>query len=171
MIVQLNFLNCWQKIIPSNIFILTSTTSLKLVQKSFYFLPKHSSANYLRGATVAAMIDELPMLAVLGTQVAGGLTIRDAQELRVKESDRIVATVANLRALGAEVEEYADGLCVKGPVRLQGATLPSFGDHRIAMAFGVAGLIATGTTEILNAECAGVSFPEFFALLDGLAER
>ncbi len=134
-------------------------------------VPKHSNANYLRGATVAAMIDELPMLAVLGTQVAGGLTIRDAQELRVKESDRIAATVANLRALGAEVEEYADGLCVKGPVRLQGAALPSFGDHRIAMAFGVAGLIATGTTEILNAECAGISFPEFFALLDGLAER
>lgn len=133
--------------------------------------PKDSTANNLRAPEVSAMIDELPMLAVLGTQVAGGLTIRDAQELRVKESDRIAATVANLRKLGAEVEEYPDGLSVNGPVKLQGAVLPSYHDHRIAMAFSVAGLVAQGTTEILDAECAGISFPEFFAWLEMLAAR
>lgn len=133
--------------------------------------PKDSAANNLRAPEVSAMIDELPMLAVLGTQVAGGLTIRDAQELRVKESDRIAATVANLRKLGAEVEEYPDGLSVNGPVQLRGAVLPSYDDHRIAMAFSVAGLVAQGETEILDADCAGISFPEFFAWLESLAER
>jgi 3-phosphoshikimate 1-carboxyvinyltransferase len=112
------------------------------------------------------------VLAVLGTRVEGGLEIRDARELRVKESDRIAATVENLRAMGAEVEEFDDGLRVGGPAALRGARLRSFGDHRIAMAFAVAALAAEGDTEIEGAEeCVRVSFPEFFPLLESLTER
>jgi len=130
------------------------------------------AANVLRGAAIANLIDELPVLAVAGTRVAGGLEIRDARELRVKESDRVSATVENLRAMGAEVEEFDDGLRVGGPARLRGARLRSFGDHRIAMAFAVAALNAEGETFIEGAEeCVRVSFPEFFPLLESLAER
>ena len=133
---------------------------------------RRDGANVLDGARVAQLIDELPALAVFGTQVEGGLEIRGARELRVKESDRIGATVANLRAMGAEVEEFEDGLRVGGPVRLRGARLESFGDHRIAMAFAIAALAAVGETEIVGAEqCVAVSFPEFFALLESVIER
>jgi 3-phosphoshikimate 1-carboxyvinyltransferase len=129
-------------------------------------------ASVLGGARVARLIDELPALAVFGTRIEGGIEIRGARELRVKESDRISATVANLRAMGAEVEEYDDGLRVGGPVRLRGARLESFGDHRIAMAFAVAALTAEGESFIEGAQsCVAVSFPEFFALLESLTER
>ncbi|HEX8143310.1 MAG TPA: 3-phosphoshikimate 1-carboxyvinyltransferase [Pyrinomonadaceae bacterium] len=129
-------------------------------------------SNLLSGALIAQLIDELPMLAVLGTQVEGGLTIRDASELRVKETDRISATVANLRAMGAEVEEYEDGLAVAGQTRLRGARLDARGDHRIAMASAVAALVADGESEIEGAqECVGVSFPEFFRVLESVIER
>jgi 3-phosphoshikimate 1-carboxyvinyltransferase len=131
-----------------------------------------ASSNVLSGALIAQLIDELPMLAVLGTQVAGGLTIRDASELRVKETDRISATVENLRAMGAEVEEYEDGLAVKGQTRLRGARLDARGDHRIAMAAAIAALIAEGESEIKGAEeCVGVSFPQFFSVLESVVER
>ncbi|HWS86813.1 MAG TPA: 3-phosphoshikimate 1-carboxyvinyltransferase [Pyrinomonadaceae bacterium] len=134
--------------------------------------PSAEGANVIRGGTVAQLIDELPVLAVVGTAVEGGLEIRDARELRVKESDRIATTVANLRAMGADVEEFEDGLRVEGPVRLRGARLQSYGDHRIAMAFAVAALAARGETEIEGAEeCVRVSFPEFFPLLESLTER
>ncbi len=130
------------------------------------------AAHVLRGARIAQLIDELPVLAVVGTQVEGGLEIRDAKELRIKESDRISATVENLRAMGARVEEYEDGLKVEGRTQLRGARLDSYGDHRIAMAFAVAALLAEGETEISGAqECVGVSFPEFFNVLESLAER
>ncbi|HST52577.1 MAG TPA: 3-phosphoshikimate 1-carboxyvinyltransferase [Pyrinomonadaceae bacterium] len=130
------------------------------------------NANVLRGAVVASLIDELPVLAVAGTRVEGGLEIRDARELRVKESDRVSATVENLRAMGAEVEEFDDGLRVFGPSKLRGARLRSFGDHRIAMAFAVAALTAEGDTFIDGAEeCVRISFPEFFPLLESLVER
>jgi 3-phosphoshikimate 1-carboxyvinyltransferase len=130
------------------------------------------AANVLRGAAIANLIDELPVLAVAGTRVEGGLEIRDARELRVKESDRVSATVENLRAMGAEVEEFDDGLRVNGPTRLRGACLRSFGDHRIAMAFAVAALAAEGETFIEGAEeCVSISFPEFFPLLESLTER
>jgi 3-phosphoshikimate 1-carboxyvinyltransferase len=129
-------------------------------------------SNIIGGARVAQLIDELPALAVFGTQVEGGLEIRGARELRVKESDRIGATVANLRAMGAQVEEFDDGLRVVGPVRLRGARLESFGDHRIAMAFAVAALTAEGESFIEGAEASvAVSFPEFFALLESVTER
>lgn len=133
--------------------------------------PLAPHASELRGALIPQLIDELPMLAVLGTQIAGGLTIREASELRVKETDRIAATIANLRAMGARVEEYDDGLRVEGETRLHGAKLDARGDHRIAMAFTVAALIASGDSEMTGAECAAVSFPEFFQFLESVIER
>jgi 3-phosphoshikimate 1-carboxyvinyltransferase len=142
------------------------------VRSAAGLLPTSPAANVISGALVPQLIDELPVLAVVGTRVEGGLEIRDARELRVKESDRISATVANLRAMGARVEEFEDGLRVEGPVRLRGARLKSFGDHRIAMAFAVAALAAEGETEIEGAEeCVAVSFPEFFTLLESVTER
>jgi 3-phosphoshikimate 1-carboxyvinyltransferase len=135
------------------------------------FAPVLSGANVLRGSLIAALIDELPILCVLGTQVAGGLTIREARELRVKETDRISAMVRNLRALGAEVEEYDDGLSVNGPATLRGARLDAYGDHRVAMAATVAALIAQGASEIVGADCVRISCPEFFTLLESVLER
>ena len=125
----------------------------------------------LRSSLVPQLIDELPLLAVVGSQIEGGIEIRDAAELRVKESDRIAATAANLRAMGAEVEEFTDGLRAAGPVKLRGASIDPRGDHRIAMAFAVAGLIAEGETEIKDADCVAVSFPEFFDLLESAVKR
>ncbi|MDX6272244.1 MAG: 3-phosphoshikimate 1-carboxyvinyltransferase [Acidobacteriota bacterium] len=130
-----------------------------------------ANANVLGGELIANVIDELPILCVLGTQVEGGLEIRDAAELRVKETDRISAMVKNLRALGAEVEEYADGLGIDGRTPLRGARLESFGDHRIAMACAVAALIAEGESELEGAEAVAVSFPEFFTMLESVTER
>ena len=129
------------------------------------------SPSPIRGAMIPQLIDELPLLAVVGSQIEGGIEIRDAAELRAKESDRIAATVQNLRAMGAEVEEFKDGLRVAGPTPLRGALIDPRGDHRIAMAFSVAGLIAQGETEIKDAECVAVSFPEFFELLESVVER
>lgn len=121
----------------------------------------------LRGGVIANLIDEVPVLAVLGTRLKGGLEIRDASELRVKESDRIASVVANLRKMGAEVEEFEDGLRVVES-HLTGAVLDACHDHRIAMAFAVAGLMASGETRILGSECAAVSFPGFQAALEGV---
>jgi 3-phosphoshikimate 1-carboxyvinyltransferase len=125
----------------------------------------------LSGAMIPSLIDELPLLAVVGTQIRGGIQIRDAEELRLKESDRLQATANNLRAMGAEVEEFDDGIAVSGPAELRGAAIDSYGDHRIAMAFSVAALLAQGETEIKNPECVAISFPEFFGLLETLAQR
>ena len=123
--------------------------------------------NKVSGGIIANLIDEVPILAVFGTQVEGGIEIRDAGELRVKESDRIAAVAENLRRMGAEVQEFEDGLKVERS-RLKGASIDSFGDHRIAMAFAVAGLFADGETEIRGAECAAVSFPGFFDVLSSV---
>lgn len=114
------------------------------------------------GALAASLIDEIPVLAVLGSQVAGGLSISDAQELRVKESDRIESVAANLRAMGIDVEEKTDGLSIPGGQRLRGAEIVTRKDHRIAMAFAIAALAARGETRIHEAECADVSFPGFW---------
>lgn len=119
----------------------------------------------IRAELTAALIDEIPALSILGSQ-AGGLEIYDAQELRVKESDRIATVAANLRAMGAETEERADGLSVAGHQRLRGAEIETHGDHRIAMAFTIAGLAASGVTRIQRAECANVSFPGFYDALE-----
>lgn len=122
----------------------------------------------LSGSIIANIIDEVPVLAVIGTQIEGRFEIRDARELRVKESDRIRTAVDAVRALGGEVEEFDDGFAMEGPQSLRGATIETKGDHRIAMAFSVAGLLAGGSTEILDADCASVSFPEFYSLLSSL---
>lgn len=119
------------------------------------------------GAIIAQLIDELPIIAVLATQLDQGLEVRDAGELRVKETDRIAAITENLRWMGADVTEFNDGFRVeKSP--LKGAAIDSFGDHRIAMAFAVAGLLAEGETDIIQAECVDVSFPGFFDVLASL---
>ncbi len=123
----------------------------------------------LGGAVVANLIDEIPILAVVATQLNGSLTIREAKELRVKESDRIRSIVDNLRRMQIEVEEYEDGFRIAGQQRLRGALVESYGDHRIAMAFAVAGLMAEGETEINEADAASVSLPEFYDLLSNLA--
>ena len=119
----------------------------------------------IEGATTAGVIDEIPILAVLGAASRRGLTIRDAAELRVKETDRIKTVADNLRRMGIEVELYGDGMKIAGRQRFRAAKLDSFGDHRIAMAFAVAALCADGPSVIQNAEAASVSFPEFFDLL------
>lgn len=127
----------------------------------------------IAGDVVALLIDELPMLAALGPFTEQGIEIRDATELRVKESDRIAALAENLKRMGAKVKERPDGLRVEGrgagPVH--GAEIDPRGDHRIAMAFAVAGLAAQGDTRILDPACAGVSYPNFFTELRRLAEK
>ena len=111
------------------------------------------------------LIDEIPILAVVGTRMKGRLEVRNAKELRVKESDRIKSIVAALRAMGGEVEEFEDGIAITGPQTLSGARIETADDHRIAMAFSIAGLLGSGETEIVGAECAEVSFPEFYRIL------
>ena len=117
------------------------------------------------GALTASLIDELPVFAAIGPYTRYGIEIRDAKELRVKESDRIAVVCANLRAMGAEVEEFEDGLRVKGSQKLHGAEIDSHDDHRIAMAFAIAALRAEGETTIQGAECVAISYPEFFETL------
>jgi 3-phosphoshikimate 1-carboxyvinyltransferase len=119
----------------------------------------------------AALIDEIPVLAAIAPYTSEGIEIRDARELRIKESDRIASVTTNLRAMGADVEEFDDGLRIPGGQRLHGASLDSFGDHRIAMAFAVAALRAEGETEIKGADAAVISYPEFFIALEGLLQR
>ena len=121
------------------------------------------------GDLIPNLIDEIPVLAVAAAFAEGRTTIRDAAELRVKETDRLAATAAFLTAMGADVEEHEDGLTIEGGRPLHGATVESHGDHRIAMAAAVAALGATGETTIRNAECVAVSFPGFWDELDALA--
>ncbi|MGA8632158.1 MAG: 3-phosphoshikimate 1-carboxyvinyltransferase [Terracidiphilus sp.] len=125
----------------------------------------------ISGSLSAQLIDELPVLAAIAPFTTGGVRIRDAKELRVKESDRIALVASNLRAMGAQVTEFEDGLEVPGNQPLHGATIDSGGDHRIAMAFSVAALRADGETLIRGADSASISFPEFYDLLDQVAER
>jgi 3-phosphoshikimate 1-carboxyvinyltransferase len=114
------------------------------------------------------MIDEFPIFAVAATQAQGETLVRNARELRVKETDRIAAIVAELRALGASIEERDDGFMVQGPARLHGALVQSHGDHRLAMAMVVAGLIADGETVVEGIDVIADSFPGFVDLIRGL---
>ncbi len=123
------------------------------------------------GERAAQLIDELPVIAAIAPYTEGGVRIRDAKELRVKESDRIALVVKNLRAMGAEVTEHEDGMDIPGGQRLKGGVIDSGMDHRIAMAFSIAALRAEGETVIQGAEAAQISFPEFFVYLDELATR
>lgn len=131
------------------------------------------SSNKLRGVRVEAdeiptLIDELPMLAVLATQAEGVTQVFGAEELRVKETDRIEAVATNLRAMGAKIETTADGFIVEGPQKLRGAELSSYHDHRIAMAFSIGALVAEGDTLIRGADCVGISYPGFYQTLEEL---
>ena len=119
---------------------------------------------------VPSMIDELPILAVVMALSEGVSRVRGAQELRVKESDRIRAVVENLKVMGVRVEEYEDGFEIEGVERLKGDHIKTFGDHRIAMAFSIAGLLAEGETIIDNPECVAISYPNFYKDLEGILE-
>jgi len=125
----------------------------------------------IAGAVIPNLIDELPVLAVAAACARGETVIRDASELRAKETDRIRAVVENLRRMGAKVGELPDGMVIGGGRPLRGALIDSFGDHRIAMAFAVAGLVAEGDTTIEGAEWADISFPGFFEVLEKLSRR
>src|SRR5579862_2479527 len=130
----------------------------------------------LKGATIAgadsaALIDEIPVLAAIAPYTEQGIEVRDAKELRVKESDRIASVAKNLRLMGATVDECEDGLTIPGKQNLHGAELDSFGDHRIAMAFAVAALRAKGETLIHGSDSAAISYPAFFQTLEEVTER
>ena len=125
----------------------------------------------IEGALTALLIDELPVLAAIAPYTVGGLEVRDAGELRVKESDRLSAVTKNLRAMGAEVEQTEAGWRIPGGQRLHGAEIESYDDHRIAMAFTIAALRAEGDSVIHNAECVAISYPAFFEDLERLLER
>jgi 3-phosphoshikimate 1-carboxyvinyltransferase len=130
----------------------------------------------LRGTVIAGdeipnVIDEIPILAVAGALAAGETIIRDAKELRVKETDRIAAIASNLRLMGVPVEEFEDGMKITGGQKLKGAKLPSYGDHRIAMAFAIAGLHASGETVIEDTACVQTSYPGFESTLTDILKR
>ena len=125
----------------------------------------------IAGREIPNVIDELPVLAVAGALAHGKTIIADAKELRVKETDRIAAIATNLRAMGAHVTETEDGMEINGGVPLQGARLESFGDHRIAMAFAIAGIFAEGETTISDTECVATSYPGFYAQLEELMKE
>jgi 3-phosphoshikimate 1-carboxyvinyltransferase len=130
-------------------------------------LVKHSHilGGVIEKETTAALIDEIPVLAVLGAASEEGLDVRDAGELRIKETDRIATIAENLHRMGIEAEVSPDGIRIPGRQRFHAAELDSFGDHRIAMAFSIASLVANGPCEIHGAEAASVSFPEFYRIL------
>ncbi|MBN1694714.1 3-phosphoshikimate 1-carboxyvinyltransferase [candidate division WOR-3 bacterium] len=117
------------------------------------------------GEVIPKVIDELPILAVAATQAEGVTEIKDAHELRVKETDRIYAIAAGLKKMGAKIEEKPDGLIIEGPSTLKGNICESFNDHRIGMALAIAGVLAEGKTQLLESECIDVSFPEFTSIL------
>jgi 3-phosphoshikimate 1-carboxyvinyltransferase len=125
----------------------------------------------ISGGQAAALIDELPVLAAIAPYSEDGIEVRDARELRVKESDRIAAMASGLRKMGAVVEEFEDGFRLPGRQQLHGAEVDSAGDHRIAMALAVAALKAHGETQINGAESVSISFPAFFQILDGISEH
>ncbi len=127
--------------------------------------------NEISGDWVARLIDEIPALAILGTSLERGFTVRDAQELRHKESDRIRSVVVNLRRLGVEVRELPDGFVIPPGSRIRGGEVRTFGDHRIAMAFALAGLVAESPVELDRPECVAVSYPDFFRHLEGVCRR
>lgn len=116
----------------------------------------------IEGSIIPTLIDEIPMIAVMAAFAEGTTIIRDAQELKVKESDRIAVMVDNLRRMGADIEGTDDGMIIHGGRPLHGAVIDSHLDHRIAMSFAVAGMICDGTVEILNGECVNISYPEFY---------
>ena len=133
---------------------------------------EHSAVHggVIEGALTASLIDEIPVLAVLGAASEEGLTVRDASELRVKETDRIHTIVENLRRMGVPAEEFPDGFVVPGRQKFRAARFDSWGDHRIAMAFAIAALASEGESVVDGAEAASVSFPEFWDTLSACSQ-
>ncbi len=125
-------------------------------------------ATTFSGTLIPRIIDEVPILAIAATQANGTTIIKDAGELRVKESDRITTVTENLKKMGANIRENKDGMTIIGPSKLKGAVINSYGDHRIAMSFAVAGMLAEGETTIKNVDCVNTSFPDFFSLLESV---
>jgi 3-phosphoshikimate 1-carboxyvinyltransferase len=131
------------------------------------------TSSQLRAVTITkeeipSIIDELPLLAIVASQASGLTRVEGAQELRVKESDRIEALAQGLRAMGGKIQTCKDGFWIEGPQSLVGGTIESFHDHRIAMAFSIAALLAEGKTQILDAECVSISYPQFYKILQEL---
>lgn len=133
---------------------------------------KYSGLNgcFISKEEVPSLIDEIPLIAVLATQAHGVTEVRGAEELRVKESDRLQAVATNLEAMGCEIEIFPDGFRINGPQKLNGAEIQTFNDHRIAMAFTIAGLVAENQTTIFDAECVAVSYPNFYETLTELTK-
>lgn len=125
----------------------------------------------IEGAIIPRLIDEIPVLALLATQAQGKTVIKDAEELKVKETDRITAVVTELKKLGADIEATDDGMVINGPTKLHGASLQSYGDHRIGMMAAVASLITDGLIILDDAACIAVSYPEFFGHIDLLINK
>lgn len=126
---------------------------------------------HVKASEIPALIDEIPLLAVLASQASGITDVDGAEELRVKESDRLEAVATNLRSMGCVIETKQDGFIIKGKQELKGAKIETFHDHRIAMAFSVAGLVAQGETLIQGAECVAVSYPGFYEALNQLRKE
>lgn len=125
----------------------------------------------VEGSLIPTLIDEIPMIAVMAAMAEGETVIRDAKELKVKETDRILTVTENLKAMGADITPTEDGMVIRGTGHLKGAEINSYLDHRIAMAFAVAGLAAEGPSRIQGSSCVNVSYPSFFETLDGLCRR
>ena len=122
----------------------------------------------IEGDSIPYIIDEIPILAIAATMAKGTTVFSDAAELRLKESDRIRATAEGINSLGGRVQEHKDGLTIHGTGALTGSYVKSYGDHRIAMAMGIAGLIGKGKTVVSGAEAATISYPDFWKILDSL---
>ena len=120
---------------------------------------------------IPRLIDEIPIIAILATQAEGNTIIKDARELKVKESNRIKAMVENLKDMGANIEELEDGMIIKGKIKLKGCDIKTYKDHRIAMSFSIANLISDGKVKLDNKECINISFPGYFELLRQLQEK
>ena len=135
---------------------------------SFHFGPEHAEGKVYIQSSLHA--DELPMIAVMAAYADGTTIIRDAAELKVKESDRIATVTAGLRAMGCDITPTDDGMIIRGGKTLHGAEIDSYLDHRIAMSFAVAALAADGVTSIKDADCVKISYPNFYDDLLGLAK-
>ena len=122
----------------------------------------------MEGELIPTLIDEIPMIAVMAACADGTTIIKDAAELKVKETNRIDTVTEGLKNMGVDITPADDGMIIKGGTTLKGAKINSYLDHRIAMAFSIAGLVAEGTTEILDSQCVDVSYPAFFANLESL---
>ena len=123
------------------------------------------------GDIIPTLIDELPVIAVMASCASGTTTIKDAQELKVKESDRIATVTENLKNMGCDITPTDDGMIINGGNTLKGALIKTYLDHRIAMSFAIAGLVAEGETTFDNEECCCISYPDFFETLDSIVNR